>query len=98
MDKKQVIGIVNSYKQAILPIVSDAKVYLYGSYSKGTARKDSDIDVAVVVPKLQADWLDISSQLWNKTRRISTLIEPVLIEAEQSSLLYDDIIRTGIAI
>lgn len=98
MDKKQVINIVSSYKQAILPIVSDAKVYLYGSYSKGTAHKDSDIDVAVVVPKLHADWLDTSAQLWNKTRQISTLIEPVLIDAEQPSPLFDDVMRTGIAI
>ena len=98
MDKKQVINIVNSYKQAILPIVSDAKVYLYGSYSKGTAHKNSDIDVAVVVPKLHADWLDTSAQLWNKTRQISTLIEPVLIDAEQQSPLYDDVMRTGIAV
>jgi len=29
-----------------------ATVYLYGSYSKGTAREDSDIDVAVVVPEV----------------------------------------------
>jgi len=98
MDKEQVINIVNSYKQAIQPIVRDAKVYLYGSYSKGTAHEDSDIDVAVVVSKLHADWLDTSAQLWNKTRQISTLIEPVLIDAEQQSPLYDDVMRTGIAI
>ena len=98
MDKKQVINIVTSYKQAIQPIVSNATVYLYGSYSKGNARQDSDIDVAVVVPKLQADWLDVSAQLWNKTRHISTLIEPVLIEQDQPSPLYDDIMRTGIAV
>lgn len=30
-----------------------AKVYLYGSYSKGNAHAESDIDVAVIVPKLQ---------------------------------------------
>ena len=29
-----------------------AKVYLYGSYSKGNAHAESDIDVAVIVPKL----------------------------------------------
>ena len=98
MDKKQVISLVSSYKHAIEPIVSDAKVYLYGSYSKGTARDDSDIDVAVVVPKLHADWLDTSAQLWNETRHISTLSEPVVIDAEEQSPLYDDVMRTGIAI
>ena len=98
MDKKQVIDIVTSYKHAIQPIVSNAQVYLYGSYSKGTARQDSDIDVAIVVPQLHADWLDVSAQLWNKTRQVNTLIEPVLIETKYPSPLYDDIMRTGIAI
>ena len=98
MDKKQVIDIVASYKQAIQPIVSNATVYLYGSYSKGTARQDSDIDVAVVVPVLHGDWLDVSAQLWNKTRHVSALIEPVLIDANQPSPLYDDVMRTGIAV
>ena len=98
MDKKQVIDLVSSYKKAIQPIVSNATVYLYGSYSKGCAHSDSDIDVAVVVPRLQADWLDVSAQLWNKTRHVSTLIEPVLIEADKPSPLYDDIMQTGIAV
>lgn len=98
MDKKQVISLVTSYKHAIEPIVSNAKVYIYGSYSKGTARQDSDIDVAVIVPELHADWLDVSAQLWNKTRSVSTLIEPILLDAGHQSPLYDDIMRTGIAV
>lgn len=100
MDQKQVTEIVRQYKQAIQHIVKDARVYLYGSYSKGTAHKDSDIDVAVVVPQLpkDADWLKISSSLWGATWDINTLIEPVLMEDCHPSPLYEDVMRTGLAI
>ena len=98
MDRKDVIDIVRNYKSAIADIVGDAKVYLYGSYSKGGATPDSDIDVAVIVPHCNGDWLQCSSQLWYKTISTSTLIEPVLIEECHPSPLYEDILRTGILI
>lgn len=98
MDKKQVIEIVKAYRDAILTEVGDAKVYLYGSYSKGTARPESDIDVAVVVPAFNGDWLEISTTLWLLAPQVNYLIEPVLIDPRFPSPLYDDVMRTGIAI
>jgi len=71
---------------------------LYGSYSKGTARPESDIDVAVVVPAVDDDWLDVSTTLWLLAPQVNYLIEPVLIDQRFPSPLYDDVIRTGIAI
>jgi len=98
MDKEQAIKLVQSYKQAILPLHKDAKVYLYGSYSRGNAHQDSDIDVAVVVPEVAGDWFSIVPPLWAKARKISSLIEPVIMEANEHSPLYDDVMKTGIAI
>lgn len=57
-------GSVRRYKQLVLDNLGQAKVYLFGSYSRGTAREDSDIDVAVVVPKVEDDYLKTSSMLW----------------------------------
>lgn len=95
MDKKQVIEIVGRYKMAIKDIIPNSRVFLFGSYSKGNARADSDIDVAVVVPKLNGNWLDTSAKLWGATWDINTLIEPVLIEECHPSPLYHDILKTG---
>lgn len=50
MDKRQVIKIVKRYKEAVTAKFGPVTVYLFGSYSKGNARADSDIDVAVIVP------------------------------------------------
>jgi len=98
MDKEQALNIAREYKQAIMPLHKDAKVYLYGSYSKGTAHADSDIDVAVIVPKVKGNWFAIVPPLWSKARSISSLIEPVIMQENEHSPLYDDVMRTGIAV
>lgn len=98
MGKNDVIEVVRNYKDLVVSTMGPAKVYLYGSYSKGTARKDSDIDVAVVLSEVNDDFLKVSSQLWSLTWSVNTLIEPILIDARYPSPLYEDILATGIAI
>ena len=98
MDKSQVIGIVKKYKEAVTRQFGPATVYLFGSYSKGYAHEDSDIDVAVVVSEVQGDFLNESAKLWRLTLEVNTLIEPILIESNHPSPLYEDILRSGILI
>ena len=98
MDKEQALNLVRQYKQSISGLFDSSKVYMFGSYSKGNANKDSDIDVAVVIPELKGDWFTIVPELWSATRGVSTLIEPVLLEECHPSPLYDDVMRTGIAV
>ena len=71
---------------------------LYGSYSKGNANPDSDIDVAVIVPTYGDKKMELSQGLWRDTRSVSFLIEPVLIAEDSPSPLYDDVMRTGVAV
>jgi predicted nucleotidyltransferase len=96
MGQNDVIDSVRRYKQLVLDNLGQARVYLFGSYSKGTARQDSDIDVAVVVPKVEDDFLKTSSMLWMLTWNVNTLIEPVLIEEAHPSPLFDEVLRTGV--
>lgn len=98
MDKEQALSLVRQYKQTISGLFDTSKVYMFGSYTKGNATKDSDIDVAVVVPELKRDWFSVVPALWTATRNVSTLIEPVLLEECHPSPLYDDVMRTGIAV
>ena len=67
MGKNDVIDVVRRYKDKVVSLMGPATVYLYGSYSKGTAREDSDIDVAVVVPEVNGDFLKESAKLWRIT-------------------------------
>ncbi len=71
---------------------------MYGSYSKGNAYRDSDIDVAVVVSCYGDRKLELSKALWRDVDNVSLLIEPILISEYQPSPLYDDVMRTGIAV
>ena len=98
MDKEQVIEIVRDYKAAISGLFDSAKIYLYGSYSKGNAVPESDIDVAVIVPHLHDDWLKLSTRLWMIAPKVNYLIEPVLMEEDEPSPLYRDVMSTGIAV
>ena len=98
MGKREVIATVRQYKNLVLNHFGAATVYLYGSYSKGKARPDSDIDVAVVVPEVKDDFLKASAILWSLTWDVNTLIEPVLIDQSHPSPLYEDVLRTGVCI
>ena len=76
---------------------NEPKVIMYGSYAKGYANPDSDIDVAVIVPGSEItdpweQWADIAGDV----RKVSTLIEPVLMEDQEDSMLYREVMRTGI--
>ena len=98
MDKRTAVSIAKQYKRAVINAIGPAKVYLFGSYSKGYARPDSDIDIAVVVPSVDGDYLSTAAHLWRITMDVNTLIEPVLIEESHPSPLYEDILQTGIAV
>ncbi len=71
---------------------------MFGSYSKGCANPDSDIDVAVIVPTYGDNKMEISKGLWRDTRQVSFLIEPILMAEDHWSPLYDDVMRTGIIV
>ena len=103
MDKRQTLtrdealALVRRYKEVISPRFDvEPKVLMFGSYSKGYANPDSDIDVAVIVPTYGDHKFEISKGLWRDVRDVSFLIEPVLMAEDRWSPLYDDVMRTGI--
>ena len=68
------------------------------SYSKGNHTEDSDIDIAVVVEHMSDDYFEDTPLLWKLKRKISNLIEPVLLTEDTNNPLYADILKTGILI
>jgi len=97
LTRDEALDLVRQYKRVIAPRFNGkAKVYMYGSYSKGFPRPESDIDVAVIVPKVDGDWLKLSTDLWLDVDKVNILIEPVLMEENSNSPLYLDVMRTGI--
>lgn len=76
--------------------------YLFGSYAKGTARKDSDIDVCVVSPAFGKNYIEEMVNLNLKADKIDIRIEAVPMSLEDFSDRYDslshEIKTTGIPI
>lgn len=97
MDKEQAIVLAKRYKEMVAERLPLKALYLYGSYSKGNYREDSDIDIAVV-EHLDDNYFEDTPLLWKLRRKISNLIEPVLLIEDMSNPLYCDIARTGILI
>jgi len=76
------------------------KVYIFGSYTKGSAGTDSDIDIAVVFDKV-ADSFDLHVQLMKIRRHYDSRIEPHVFRAadfDGSNPLVREIISTGLEI
>jgi len=51
------------------------KAYLFGSYAKGSQHPDSDIDIAIVLGKID-DFFAVQMQLMRLRRDIDLRIEP----------------------
>ena len=103
MDKREdIIGKVKDYqklvKQSNFPMPIEA-VYLFGSYAKGTASKDSDIDVALVVNSFYGDYFEVIPPIHRLTEKIDFRIEPHVIARDTDYMGFlDEIQRTGILI
>jgi len=96
MDKREVIEKVKKYSDVVRSHFPVRLVILYGSYAKATAREDSDIDVAVVVSKIDEDFLRAEVKLYKLRRDVDERIEPILLEEgnDQSGFL-EQILENG---
>ena len=98
MDRGKAIELVRKFKSVVANHLPIHSVYIFGSYSKGGYTEESDIDVAVIVPKETKTNFDDITLLWRLGSNISTYIEPVLLREGDSSPLYYDILKTGFEI
>jgi len=99
MDNEEVIEKLKIYKQLLSQHMKFDEMILFGSYAKGNAREDSDVDVAIVVKTLTGDYFSTRPLLWKIRREVDDRIEPVLIEkTHDESGFLSEILKTGVAI
>ena len=99
MDKTEAIIKLERYKKLLSQEMLFDKMILFGSYAKGNQKKDSDIDVAIVVDKIQGDYFSTHPLLWRIRREVDDRIEPVILEKtnDGSGFLKEEM-RNGISI
>lgn len=99
IDKK-----ISMFYKLVKDVYPIKKVILYGSYAKGKATRDSDIDVAVVVDApdhLQR--VEITANLFHYAAMVDSNIEPKCIfwdeyrNHDKASILAE-IIKTGVEV
>lgn len=99
MDQTKALNIAKEYAAAVRKVIDATAIFLYGSYARGTATKDSDIDIAVVVDQIPGDYLNTMATLWKLTRSVSHEIEPVLLTAaDDESGFLSTVQKSGIAV
>lgn len=76
---REVLEIARLYARKVSDHMPVRMVILYGSHARGTAGRDSDIDIAVVVDRFRGDYLKASAELFDLVRSVNKHIEPVLI-------------------
>lgn len=99
---QKVVRAISEYldvlKKDKLPIV---RVYLYGSYAKGTPHQWSDIDLCIISPQFKDPWKALH-YLWSKRVHDEGLtIEPIGFsqkDFQDETTLISEIKRTGIEI
>ncbi|MCH7723937.1 MAG: nucleotidyltransferase domain-containing protein [Bacteroidetes bacterium] len=100
MDKAKAISLVEKYSEIVKNYFSVKKILLFGSYCKDEGSDFSDIDVAVVVDRIEGDFLTAVSLLYKLRENIDFKIEPILfaLEEDDKGGFLDHVLETGIVI
>jgi len=102
-EREHIIDKVRLYKELVtehFPVPIE-QFWLFGSYAKNNAHKDSDIDVALVVNHLDKDYSVLKTEpvLWRLKRQVDLRIEPHVIARDTDYAgILEEIRHTGIQI
>lgn len=104
MAKREIVKSVKKYLEVLRQEgYNIEKAYLYGSYAKGNAREDSDIDVMLVSPMFDQRDIRLKGRAWSLTIKADPRIEPYMVGSKQfledtNSPLLDIVKKEGIEI
>lgn len=107
MTREQVLALVSELRQELVRLYGDRLrgVYLFGSYARGDADEDSDIDVAIVLDGLVDSWSERKKSntiLSDLSLRENCLLSSVFLSREEFETtpfaVHRSIVREGVAI
>ncbi|MBQ8702433.1 MAG: nucleotidyltransferase domain-containing protein [Prevotella sp.] len=101
---RNVLSKIKSIARSSAP--SGTAMYLFGSRARGKARKDSDWDILIVIPKEkleQSDYDTLSYPLVELGWILGERINPVVYtqkewDANRITPFYDNVVRDGISL
>jgi len=99
MVNEHVIRIIKEYTEALKEAFAVERVFLFGSFSKGTSNETSDIDLAVII-KGKVGYED-ELKAMKLRRNIDLRIEPHLFSLEDlqnNHPFLEEIMRKGVKV
>jgi predicted nucleotidyltransferase len=102
-DIEEIKAIVKNYADDVRQLMPVVKVFLYGSYAKGTATERSDVDVCFFLTHLDYNnWLELMKILFRLTYKYEIYIELNLFELsdleDNDDPFIVEVLRTGIEV
>jgi uncharacterized protein len=100
--RQEIEVIINKYRDALEALgIRPEKIILYGSYAKGTAREDSDIDLIIVSPDFSGK--DLRERLEILGIAAARIMEPIQaqgfthqeIDPEKRSSFIEEVLEYG---
>lgn len=98
MDKRKALSIAKKFVNNLPVDYKVKKAFLFGSFAKGNAHKDSDVDVALILSG-RFNTFDMRIKLMNIRRDVDIIIEPHPIaekEFNNANPLACEILKYGI--
>ncbi len=96
MDKGEMRNRVEEYARLVVKEFPECDIFLFGSYVNGQPDENSDIDVAIVVPAYEGDFLTMAARLSHLRNDIDPMIEPHLLSSKNDdSGFLGEVQRTG---
>ncbi|MEI7811475.1 MAG: nucleotidyltransferase domain-containing protein [Ignavibacteria bacterium] len=95
----EIIETVTRYLLRVNEKFNIEKAYIFGSYAKGTANTESDIDIALISSAFSGNSFYDNVEAGILTWGIDARIEPVAFRPEDfnmQSILASEIIKTGV--
>jgi predicted nucleotidyltransferase len=100
--RKELKIIKKKVKEFLQIIINDGfpveTAYLFGSYSRGDFKRDSDIDLLIISKQFEKNWDENEKYLWRTTRYVDSRLEPIGCsprEFNNSAILKEIIKKEG---
>ncbi len=94
---------INQIKERFIDELSPVKIYLFGSFARGTATEDSDFDFYIIVNDDTQNLVDLTAEAYKSIRSVRSRAIDIIIGTESrfesrknKAGLENEVLNTGV--
>lgn len=101
--KDEIIALIHGFVEKLKSDFPIEQAYLFGSYASGSSDEDSDIDLALISPAIDANnSFELNKKVFHQAMLYNVYLEPICFSPEEfdeeSLPIVHEIKRSGIEI